>query len=154
MNKFQNLFLMMDKFGMRGMLAMWFSFFTTGFVVLLTDDQVGPLRDFTAVSQLVCCTNLASMGYSAANNVSLSKSIFYTFNFDTFATLLAFAYFGGGNLLNSTPLGVWNYIQFVFTVMNAAWGAAALYVVNSDYAGFQKYLGASAPAAIEDVTEL
>jgi hypothetical protein len=154
MNKFQNLFLMMDKFGMRGMMAMWFSFFTTGFVVLLTDDQVGPLRDFTAVSQLVCCTNLAAMGHSVANNVSLQKSTFYTFNFDTFATLLAFAYFGGGNLLNSTPLGVWNYIQFVFTVMNAAWGAAALYVVNSDYAGFQQYLDASAPAAIEDVTEL
>jgi hypothetical protein len=145
---------MMDKFGMRGMMAMWFSFFTTGFVVLLTDDQVGPLRDFTAVSQLVCCTNLAAMGHSVANNVSLQKSTFYTFNFDTFATLLAFAYFGGGNLLNSTPLGVWNYIQFVFTVMNAAWGAAALYVVNSDYAGFQQYLDASAPAAIEDVTEL
>jgi hypothetical protein len=154
MNKFQNLFLMMDKFGMRGMMAMWFSFFTTGFVVLLTDDQVGPLRDFTAVSQLVCCTNLAAMGHSVANNVSLQKSTFYTFNFDTFATLLAFAYFGGGNLLNSTPLGVWNYIQFVFTVMNAAWGAAALYVVNSDYAGFQQYLDASAPAAIENVTEL
>ena len=154
MNKFQNLFLMMDKLGMHGMLAMWFSFFTTGFVVLLTDDQVGPLRDFTMVSQLVCCTNLAAFGHSVANNVSLQKSTFYTLNFDTFATLLAFAYFGGGNLLNSTPLGVWNYIQFVFTVMNAAWGAATLYVVSGDYAGFQKYLGASAPAAIEDVTEL
>ena len=154
MNKFQNLFLMMDKLGMRGMLAMWFSFFTTGFVVLLTDDQVGPLRDFTTVSQLVCCTNLAAFGHSVANNVSLQKSTFYTLNFDTFATLLAFAYFGGGDLLNSTPLGVWNYIQFVFTVMNAAWGVATLYVVNRDYAGFQKYLGASAPPAIEDVTEL
>jgi hypothetical protein len=143
---------MMDKLGMRGMLAMWFSFFTTGFVVLLTDDQVGPLRDFTAVSQLVCCTNLAAIGHSVANNASLQKSTFYTFNFDSFATLLAFAYFGGGNLLNSTPLGVWNYMQFVFTVMNAAWGVAALYVVNDDYTGFQKYLGAS--AAIEDVTEL
>ena len=145
---------MMDKLGMRGMLTMWFSFFTTGFVVLLTDDQVGPLRDFTTVSQLVCCTNLAAFGHSVANNVSLQKSTFYTLNFDTFATLLAFAYFGGGDLLNSTPLGVWNYIQFVFTVMNAAWGVATLYVVNGDYAGFQKYLGASAPPAIENMTEL
>ena len=153
MNKFQNLFLMMDKLKMRGMLAMWLSFFTTGFVVLLTDNQVGPLRDFTAVSQLVCCTNLAAMGHSVANNVSLSKSTFYTLNFDTFATLLAFAYFGGGDLLNSTPLGVWNYIQFVFTVMNAAWGVAALYVVGGDYPGFQKHLAAVAPMAIEDGVE-
>ena len=61
-------------------------------------------------------------------------------NFDTFATLLAFAYFGGGDLLNSSPLGVWNWIQFVFTVMNAAWGAATLYTVARDYKGFAKHL--------------
>jgi len=140
MNKFQHIFLIVDKLGMTGMLTMWFSFFTTGFVVLLTDDQVGPLRDFSMVSQLVCCTNLGAMGYSVANNVSLKKTIFYTMNFDTFATLLAFAYFGGGDLLNSTPLGVWNWVQFVFTVINAAWGAAALYTLAGDHEGFVEYL--------------
>ena len=140
MDKFQNLFLMVDKLGMTGMLTLWFSFFTTGFVVMLTDDQTGPLRDFSMVSQLVCCTNLAAMGYSVAHNVSLKKSFFYTMNFDTFATLLAFAYFGGGDLLNSSPLGVWNWIQFVFTVMNAAWGAATLYTVARDYKGFAEHL--------------
>ena len=155
MGKFQNLFLMMDKFGMRGMMAMWFSFFTTGFVVLLTDDQTGPLRDFTMVSQIVCCTNLAAMGYSAANNVRLSKTTYYTLNFDTFVTLFAFAYFGGGDLLNSTPLGVWNTIQLVGTVMNALFGIAALYLADSDFAGFQKYLdGGEQAAAVEDVSEL
>ena len=98
MNKFQNLFLMVDKLGVTGMLTLWFSFFTTGFVVLLTDDQTGPLRDFSMVSQLVCCSNLAAMGYSVANNVSLQKTFFYTMNFDTFATLLAFAYFGDSTM--------------------------------------------------------
>ena len=141
MDKFQNLFLMVDKLGMTGMLTMWFSFFTTGFVVLLTDDQTGPLRDFSMVSQLVCCSNLAAMGYSVAHNVSLKKTFFYTMNFDTFATLLSFAYFGGGDLLNSTPLGVWNWVQFVFTVMNAAWGAATLYTVARDHKGFVAHLG-------------
>ena len=140
MSKFQNLFLMMDKLGTRGMMTMWFSFFTTSFVVLLSDDQVGHLRDFTMVSQLACCTNLAAMGYSVANNVRLSKSLFYTLNFDTFVTLLAFAHCGGGDLLNSTPLGVWNTIQLVGTVMNALFGVAALYMVNGDYVGFQQYL--------------
>ena len=152
MSKFQNLFLMMDKLGMRGMLAMWFSFFTTSFVVLLVDDQVGHLRDFTMMSQLACCTNLVAMGYSVANNVSLSKSMFYTLNFDTFVTLLAFAHCGGGALLNSTPLGVWNTIQLIGTVMNAFFGVTALYMVNSDYAGFQQYLTEYAPAAVEDGT--
>ena len=140
MDKFQNLFLMVDKLGMTGMLTMWFTFFTTGFVVMLTDDQTGPLRDFSMVSQLVCCTNLASMGYSVAHNVSMKKTFFYTMNFDTFATLLAFAYFGGDSLLNSTPLGVWNWVQFVFTLMNAVWGAATLYTVARDHKGFVKHL--------------
>jgi len=141
MDKFQNLFLMVDKLGMTGMLTLWFTFFTTSFVVLLTDNQVGPLRDFSMVSQLVCCTNLAAMGYSVAHNVSLKKTFFYTMNFDTFATLTAFAYFGGGDLLNSTTLGVWNWVQVVFTVMNAVWGTAALYTVARDHEGFVKHLG-------------
>ena len=150
MGKFENLFAMTDTMGIRGMLTMWFSFFTTGFVVLLVDDQTGPLRDFAMVSQLVCCSNMATMGYSVANDVSWSKTSFYTLHFDTFATLLAFAYFGGGNLLNSTPLGVWNTVQLVGTVMNALFGVAALYMVNEDYAGYQKYLKEPARAALED----
>jgi len=143
MGKFENLFAMSDSMGMRGMLTMWFSFFTTGFVVLLVDDQQGPLRDFSAVSQLACCTNLAAFGYSVVNKVSWSKTSFYTLHFDTFATLLAFAYFGGGNLLNSSPLGVWNTVQLVGTAMNATFGLAALYMTEKDHAGFVKYLGTS-----------
>ena len=152
MGRFQNLFTMTDSMGMRGMLTMWLSFFTTTFVVLLADDQAGPLRDFTMVSQLACCTNLASMGYSVVNNVSMSKTSFYTLHFDTFATLLAFAYFGGGDLLNSTPLGVWNYVQLVGTAMNALFGVSALYLVESDYDGVQKYLEDNTMPALEDGT--
>ena len=140
MSKFQNLFAMTDSMGTRGMMTMWFSFFTTSLVVLLADDQVGPLRDFTMVSQLACCTNLAAMGHSVVNNMSMSKTNFYTLNFDTFATLLAFAYFGGGDLLNSSTLGVWNTVQLVGTVMNALFGVTALYMVDKDYNGFREYL--------------
>tara|TARA_Y100000996_G_C22361049_1_gene576892 strand:- start:69 stop:521 length:453 start_codon:yes stop_codon:yes gene_type:complete len=140
MNKFEKLFAMSDIMGMRGMLTMWFSFFTTGFAVLLSDDQQGPLRDFTMVSQLVCCTNLAAFGYSVANDVSWSKTSFYTLHFDTFATLLAFAYYGGGDLLDDSTLGVWNTVQLVGTAMNAAFGVAALYMTAGDYDGFDKYL--------------
>ena len=150
MGKFQNLFAMTDTMGMRGMLTMWLSFFTTTFAVLLADDQTGPLRDFTMVSQLACCTNIIAMGYSVANNVSMSKTSFYALHFDTFATLLAFAYFGGGDLLNSTPLGVWNYVQLVGTSMNALFGVSALYMVAGDYDGFCAYLGGN--PAVEDGT--
>ena len=151
MGKFENLFAMSDSMGMRGMLTMWFSFFTTGFVVLLTDNQQGALRDFTMVSQLVCCANVAAFGYSVAHKESWSKTNFYTLHFDTFATLLAFAYFGGGDLLNSTPLGVWNTVQLVGTAMNAAFGVAALYMVAGDYEGYRAYLAGPLPV-IEDVS--
>ena len=150
MGKFENLFAMSDSMGMRGMLTMWFSFFTTSFAVLLADEQVGPLRDFTMVSQLVCCTNMAAIGYSVANDVSWSKTSFYTLHFDTFATLLAFAYFGGGDLLDSTPLGVWNTVQLVGTSMNAAFGVTALYMVAGDYNGFGNYLDSS-PEVVSEV---
>jgi len=152
MGKFSNLFAMTDTMGIRGMLTMWFSFFTTGFVVLLVDDQTGPLRDFAMVSQLVCCSNMATMGYSVANDVSWSKTSFYTLHFDTFATLLAFAYFGGDNLLNSTPLGVWNYVQLVGTAMNALFAVSALYMVGGDYKGYRKYLEGPALPALGDGT--
>ena len=151
MGKFENLFAMSDSMGMRGMLTMWFSFFTTGFVVLLADDQQGPLRDFTMVSQLVCCTNVAAFGYSVAHKVSWSRASFYTLHFDTFATLLAFAYYGGGDLLDSSPLGVWNTVQLVGTAMNAAFGVAALYMVAGDYEGYRAYLAGPLPV-IEDVS--
>ena len=140
MDKFKMLFSLTDKMGMTGMLYMWFSFFTTSFVVLLVDEAQGPARDFCAVSQLLCCTNLAAMGYAVANNVSWSKANFLTMNFDTFGTWLAFAYFGGNAVLGSSTLGVWNSIQVAGTVLNSLNGLAGLYLVSKDYKGFENYL--------------
>lgn len=142
MNKFEKLFLLPDVLGMLGMTGMWFSFFTCSFVVLLTDDTQGPARDFCAASQILCCTNLASIGYSIANDVSWSKSSFLTLNFDTFGTWLAFAYFGGGDVLGTSPIGVWNTIQVGGTVLNSLVGLATLYVVGKDHEGFGEYLDA------------
>ena len=140
MGKFENLFAMTDKMGMNGMLTLWFSFFTTSFAVLLSDETVGPQRDFCMLSQLLCCTNLAALGYSVAHDVSWSKANFYTMNFDTFGTLLAFAYFGGTDVLGSNTLGVWNSVQFAGTLMNALFGVSSLYMVGNDPRGFNEYL--------------
>jgi len=140
MNKFSNLFRMFDKLGMVGFLGMWLSFFTTSFVVLLVDDTQGPMRDFCVASQLLCCTNLASMGWAITNNVSWSKASFLTLHFDTFGTLLAFAYYGGGDVLDSSTLGVWNTVCVAGTAMNTVFGLAALYHVAKDYKGFRDYL--------------
>ena len=131
---------MTDKMGKCGFLGMWLSFFTTSFVVLLVDDTQGPARDFCAASQLLCCTNLASMGWMMVNNDSWSKANFFTLNFDTFGTLLAFAYYGGSDVLGSSVLGTWNTVQLVGTAMNTAFGVSSLYLVAKDHSGFTRYL--------------
>jgi len=140
MPNFKNLFAMNDKLGMTGFLTMWLCFFTTSFGVLLADDTRGPARDFCAASQLLCCTNLASVGWALVNNKSWSKANFYTMNFDTFGTWLAFAYFGGGDVLGSSTLGVWNGVQVVGTALNTVFGVVTMYAVAKDHQGFVDYL--------------
>ena len=147
MGKYENLFGMNEKFGMVGFLSMWLSFFTTSFVVLLVDDTQGPVRDFCAASQLLCCTNLVSMGWAITNNVSWSKASFLTLHFDTFGTLVALAYYGGDSVMNSSTLGVWNTVQVVGTVMNAVFAVASLYTVARDHKGFVNYLNAPSAKA-------
>ena len=55
---FDKIFGPLDKMGYIGFMAMWFSFFFVSFGVMLGDSTTGPLRDFCAVSQLLCCSNL------------------------------------------------------------------------------------------------
>ena len=142
MGKFEQLFKLPDKLGVVGCLGMWLSFFTTSFVVLLVDDTTGPARDFCAASQLLCCTNLAALGYAAVKNVRWSEASFYSMNFDTFGTWLAFAYYGGNAVLGSSTLGVWNTVQVVGTALNTLAGVSSLYVVAKDHAGFKEYVQA------------
>ena len=151
MSKFDNLFYLNEKLGMTGMLTMWLSFFTTSFVVLLVDDTQGPVRDFCAASQLLCCSNVVSMGWAIANNVDLTKASFLTLHFDTFGTLLALAYYGGDSVMNSSTLGVWNTVQVVGTVMNAVYAVASLYTVARDYNGFRDHFKPQITAGIEQV---
>ncbi len=140
MPSFQALFQLPDKLGTVGCLAMWLTFFSTSFGVLLADDTVGPQRDFCAASQLLCCTNLASLGYAAAKNQRWSVASFYTMNFDTFGTWLAFAYYGGADaVLGSSTLGVWNTVQIVGTALNTVAGVAGLFFAAKDPAGFKAY---------------
>jgi hypothetical protein len=139
MTNFKQLFAIPDKLGVTGFLGMWVSFFTTSFVVLLADDTTGPARNFCAASQLLCCTNLASLGYAAVKNVRWSEASFYSMNFDTFGTWVAFAYYGGGDVLGSSALGVWNTVQIVGTALNTVAGVASLYLVAKDPAGFKEY---------------
>ena len=70
------------------------------------------------------------------------KPVFYSMNFDTFGTWLAFAYYGGNAVLGSSTLGVWNTVQIVGTALNTLAGVSSLYVVAKDHAGFKEYVQA------------
>ena len=90
------------------------------------------------------------MGYAVANNVNWSKANFLTMNFDTFGTLVAFAYFGAGDVLGSSTLGVWNSVQLGGTILNTLQGVSALYYVANDYTGFKEYLNPPLPAVLQN----
>jgi len=140
MTKFENLFGPIKQMGSRGFLFLWLIFFTISFVVLLVDDTQGPARDFCVVSQLLCCSNLVSMGWAISNNIDWTKAHFYTLHLDTFGTLIAFAYFGGFDVIEGPELSVWNGVQMVGTAINALIGVIGLFAVAGDYDGFEKYI--------------
>ena len=71
---FKTLFGKMDDGGVFSFMPVWFAFFLTSFGVMLGDSSVGAPRNFCAVSQIICCTNLCAMAYSITNNVPLSKA--------------------------------------------------------------------------------
>tara|TARA_Y100000389_G_C17435732_1_gene505385 strand:+ start:107 stop:580 length:474 start_codon:yes stop_codon:yes gene_type:complete len=153
---FKQLFDPIDKLGYTSFLILWFSCFSVSFVTLLVDSTTGPVRDFTAVSQLVCCTNLVSLGYGLTHNVKWSKASLLTVNMDLFISWTAFAYFGGGATLSSSPIGIWNYIQVVmFSVMSLA-NIVSLFAVALNQVGYRKYLedsSGSPSAEVQDTSD-
>lgn len=139
--------------GYLGFLCMWFTCFFVSFVTLLTDDTTGPVRDFTAVSQLVCCANLVSMGWGMTNGVKPTQASMLTINLDLFVTWLAFAYYGGGDVLSSSPIGVWNYIQVCLFSVFSLQSMVGLFAIAVDPAGYQKYITGDDAEAETEMTE-
>ena len=136
---------MNEIMGYFGFLAMWFSCFSISFFTMLADDTQGPVRDFTAVSQLICCTNLVSMSYGMMNRVPVTKASLFTINLDLFVTWTAFAYYGGSDVFSDSAIGVWNYIQVIMFSFFSASGIAGLFAIANDPNGFNKYLEDSYP---------
>ena len=137
---FKTLFGKMDEVGVIGFMPMWFIFFFTSFGVMLADDSVGAPRNFCAVSQLICCSNLCAMGYAVTNNVALSKANLLTGPLDFFVTWTALAYFGGAAVFSSTPIGIFNYIQVPIMALMTIPTVFGLVAVAKDPEGYQQYL--------------
>ena len=137
---FVNLFGQMDKMGAKGFLFMWFSFFITSFGVMLADNSVGAPRNFCAVSQMICCTNLVSIGYAITNKIALSKASQWTGGLDMFVTWTSFAYFGGTDVFSSTPIGVWNWIQVPLMAVMTIPTVVGFLAIAFNEDGYQKYL--------------
>jgi hypothetical protein len=138
---FKLVFGMMDKMGPFGFMMMWLSFFFTTFGVLLADNTVGAPRNFCYVSQLVCCSNLAAVAYSLTHDFNFTKASMLTGPFDMFATLVSFAYFGGSATLGSSPIGVFNWIQIIMTVMMTIQMTVGLFAMALYPEGMRKHFG-------------
>ena len=140
MGKFEQLFSIQDKLGNLGFFILWYFFFITSFVILLVDDSTGATRDFLVGSQLVCCLNLAALGYAITNNISWSKASFLTISVDMFVTWTLFAYFGGTDVFSKTPIGVWNIVQIVLSAVFTIPTMGGIILIANDYEGYEKYL--------------
>jgi len=136
---FKTLFEKMDNMGVPGFMPIWFAFFITSFGVMMGDSSTGSPRNFCVVSQLICCTNLCSMGYAVTNNVALSKANMLTGPLDMFVTWTALAYFGG-DVFSTTPIGIFNYIQVPVMALMTIPTLIGLVAVARDPVGYQKYL--------------
>jgi hypothetical protein len=136
---FKTLFGKMDDMGVAGFMPVWFAFFFASFGVMLGDSSVGSPRNFCAISQLVCCTNLCAMGYAVTNNIALSKANLLTGPFDMFATWTALAYLGG-DVFSSTPIGIFNYIQVPIMALMTIPTLIGLVAIAKNPVGYQAYL--------------
>jgi len=140
MGKFEQLFGLQDKLGNLGFFILWYCSFITSFIILLVDDTTGATRDFLVGSQLVCCLNLAALGYAITNNIPWSKASFLTISVDMFITWTLFAYFGGADVFSKTPIGIWNVVQIVFSVAFTIPTIGGIILIANDYEGYEKYL--------------
>ena len=136
---FDKIFGPVDKMGYTGFIIMWFCFFFTSFGVMLGDSTTGPARDFCAVSQMICCTNLVAFGYAITNNIPWSKASMLTCALDMCVTWTALAYFGG-NVFGTSAIGIFNYIQVPMMAIMTIPTLLGLIVVARDPEGFRQYL--------------
>ena len=136
---FTLLFGPMDKMSYKGFLIMWTSLFTTTLVVLSLDDSVGAPRNFCLVSQLICCTNLVSVGYGLNNKLPLSKVSLLTSGLDMCVTFTALAFLGT-SVFSTTPIGIFNYVQVPIMALMGLHYFISLFTCAFNPEGYENYL--------------
>ena len=137
---FKLIFGMYDKMSYTGFMVMWSSFFFTSLGVMLADNSVGAPRNFCAVSQIICCTNLVSVGYGITNRKKLSEISMLTSGLDMFVTWTSLAYFGGSAVFSTTPIGIWNYVQVPIMGLMTVNSVAGLLACALNMDGYEEYL--------------
>lgn len=109
---FTDLFKVEDKvFTLGGLYFLWTILFVSNFVCLLVDDSSGVHRDFNLI------TNLFSViygGVASVNNIYGNKMpstmLLISGPLHQYSFWILFAYYGGSDVLNSSAVGVMNYI--------------------------------------------
>ena len=102
-----------DKlFKMRGLYALWTCLFVSNFVCLLNDSTTGAVRDFNVLANGI---SVIYCGVACFNNIygnQMPSTLLVTAGpVHQYAFWILFAYFGGGNVLSKSPVGVMNWIS-------------------------------------------
>ena len=99
---------------LQGLYTLWTAIFVSNFVVLLSDDTQGASRDFNVWANGF---SIIYPGLAGLNNIfgtGLPSTILVTAGpLHQYAFWHLFAYYGGGDVLGSHPVGVMNWVNCI-----------------------------------------
>ena len=110
---FDKLCYLEDKlFQMRGLYALWTALFVSNFVCMLSDSTTGPVRNFNVLANGLSVIYCGVAGFNNIYGNRMPSTLLITAGpVHQYAFWLLFAYFGGGNVLSGSPVGVMNWIN-------------------------------------------
>ena len=113
--KFTDSFKIEDKvLKLGGLYLLWTILFVSDFVCLLADDSTGAVRDFNVISNIL---SVIYGGIASVNNIYGNKMpstmLLIAGPVHQYSFWLLFAYFGAGDVLTSSAVGVMNHIFVV-----------------------------------------
>ena len=91
----------------------WFAFWIPSLVTLLCDDSMGHDRDFLTQATLMSSLTLLYYSYHQDKGSPASTPGIHAIYGELLARWLLFAHHYPSNVVNSTPIGVMNWIQII-----------------------------------------
>ncbi len=112
-NMMKNIHLVDNKMGYRYGQFMWFAFWIPSLVTLLCDDTTGHDRDFLTQATLMSSLTLMYYAYHQDKGSPASTPGTHALFGELLARWVLFAHHGPSVVVNSSTIGVMNWIQII-----------------------------------------